>query len=311
MPTGGSPDALGAMVWGPEATSFRQAKQMWDEAANGDGEGGVRARAIQVWRPSTRQRYRSAISQLAAVEARESQDLGLAEVLVVCLSEKSDEGPSASGMRGVFSAVRALEDLCIVPPLLCAIHRRIAAGGSKPGAQDYATPEMLRHLWRRATSERDCALVALIIVSWLCFWRVRDSASVRPFDLPERGGVSFHRTKSGGPRGWHRRPLFKYGMSWATYLSEYCERHNPPTDRPIFDGGEAALEDSLTTLLQGSRWSGFAWHSLRRGGAASCWNQKLGLPYLKWGGGRASTGVAMRYVTAFLDHGVLESLALP
>ena len=127
----------------------------------------------------------------------------------------------------------------------------------------------------------------------------------------ERGGVSFHRTKSGGPRGWHRRPLFKYGMSWAPYLSEYCERHDLPTDAPIFDGGEAALEDSLTTLLQGSRWSGFAWHSLRRGGAASCWNQKPGLPYFKRWGRWASTGVAMRYATAFLDHGMLESLALP
>ena len=284
---------------------------MWDEAANGDGEGGVRESAIQAWRRSTRQRYRSAIGQLAAVEARESQDLGLVEVLAVCLSGKSDEGQSASGMRGVFSAVRALEDLCIAPPLVGAIHRRIAAGGTKPGAQDYATPEMLRYLWRRATLEMDCALVALIILSWLCFWRVGESASVHPFNLLERGGVSFYRTKSGGPRGWHRRPLFKYGMSWATYLSEYCERHDLPTDRPIFDGGEAALEECLTTLLQGSRWSGFAWHSLRRGGAASCWNQKPGLPYFKRWGGWASNGVAMRYATAFLDHGVLESLALP
>ena len=140
------------MVWGLEATSFRQARQMWDEAATGDGEGGVRARAVQAWRPSTRQRNRSAVGQLAAVEARESPDLGMAEVLAVCLSEKSNEGQSASGMRGIFSAVRALEDMCIVPPLVGAIHRRIAAGGAKRGAQDYATPEMLRHLWQQATS---------------------------------------------------------------------------------------------------------------------------------------------------------------
>ena len=85
--------------------------------------------------PSTRRRYRSAIGQLAAVEARESPDLGMAEVLAVCLSEKSDEGQSASEMRGIFSAVRALEDMCIVPPLVGAIHRRIAGGGGgKPGA---------------------------------------------------------------------------------------------------------------------------------------------------------------------------------
>ena len=80
------------MVWGLEATSFRQARQIRDEAAKGDREAGVRVRAVQAWRPRTRQRYRSAIGQLAAVEARESPDLGMAEVLAVCLSEKRDEG---------------------------------------------------------------------------------------------------------------------------------------------------------------------------------------------------------------------------
>ena len=139
----------------------------------------------------------------------------MAEVLAVCLSEKSDEGQSASGMRGIFSAVCALEDMCIIPPLVGIIHRRIAGGGggAKPGAQDYATPEMLRHLWQRAASERDRAFVALVILSCICFWRVGKSASVRPFDLLEAGGVSFYRTKSGGPKGWHRRPLFKFGMA--------------------------------------------------------------------------------------------------
>ena len=63
-------------------------------------------------------------------------DLGMAEVLAVCLSEKADEGQSASGMRGIFSTVRALEDMCIVPPFVGAIHRRIAGGGggAKQGA---------------------------------------------------------------------------------------------------------------------------------------------------------------------------------
>ena len=39
--SGVSPDTQGTMVWGLEATSFRQAKEMWDEVAKGDGEGGV------------------------------------------------------------------------------------------------------------------------------------------------------------------------------------------------------------------------------------------------------------------------------
>ena len=100
-------------------------------------------------------------------------------------------------------------------------------------------------------------------------------------------------------------------MSLAGYLPEYCERQGLPVDEPISSRGEAVLEDRPTTLLRGSRWSDYAWHSLRRGGTASCWNQKPGLPYFKWSGGWASTGVTMRYATAFVDHGVLASLALP
>ena len=95
---------------------------MWDEAGKGDGEGGVRDQAMQAWRPCTRQRYSSAISPLAAIEARESPGLRMAEVLALCFSKKADEGQSASGMRRIFSAVRALEDTCAVPPLFGTIH---------------------------------------------------------------------------------------------------------------------------------------------------------------------------------------------
>ena len=118
---------------------------------------------------------------MAGVETREIHDLGLAEVLAVCLSEKSDEGQSASGIRGVFSAVRAPEDLCIVSPLVGAIHRCIAAGGTKPGAQVYATPKMLRHLWRRATSERDRPRAAYhrVLALLLEGWRVSVSPLLR------------------------------------------------------------------------------------------------------------------------------------
>ena len=197
----------------------------------------------------------------------------MAEVLAVCLSEKGDDGRSASGMRGILSAVRALVHMCIVPPLVGAIHRRIrGGGGAKPGVHDYATPEMLRYLWQRAASERDRSFVALVVSSWICFWRVSESASVCPFDLLDAGGVFFYRMKSGGPRGWLRRPLFKFGMSLADYPSEYRKQQGLPADQPIFSGGDAALEDCLTTLLRGSWWNDYTWHSLKRGVAASCWN---------------------------------------
>ena len=98
---------------------------------------------------------------------------------------------------------------------------------------------MLRHLWQRADTEGDRAFAALVFLSWICFWRVGEAASVHPFDLLEAGGggVSFYHTKSGGPKGWHRRPLFKFGMSWAGYLSDYCVRQKLPLEEAIFCGG--------------------------------------------------------------------------
>ena len=67
------------------------------------------------------------------LEAQESPDLGRAEILAVCFSPKAAEGQSASGMRGIFSAVQALEDICIVLPIVGAIHRCMAGGGAKSG----------------------------------------------------------------------------------------------------------------------------------------------------------------------------------
>ena len=99
----------------------------------------------------------------------------------------------------------------------------------------------------------------------------------------------------------------------GTYPSTAHNMASPSTSPSLAGGGGggAVLEDRLTTLLRGSRWGNYSCHSLKRGGAASCWNQKPELPYFKWWGAWASTGVAMRYATAFLDHGVLASLALP
>ena len=70
------------------------------------------------------------------------------------------------------------------------------------------------------------------------------------------------------------------------------------------------MEDGLITLLRGSRWSNYGTASGEEA-RPPVGTKKLGLPYFKWWGGWASTGVAMRYATAFLDHGVLASLVLP
>ena len=81
-------------------------------------------------------------------------------------------------------------------------------------------------------------------------------------------------------------------LGLATCRSTASDRPSPSTN-PSSAGGRRSLRTT-------SCWN-----------AAPCWNQKPGLPYFKWWGGWASTRVAMRYATAFLDHGVLASLALP
>ena len=120
-----------APLWGGTAATFFAAREMWDGAARANGEGGIRAQAVLDWRPSTRTRYRSAISQLVETE-RQRPNLGLKEVLAESLAVRSDQGRSALGMRGIFAAVRAMEDLCILPPTVLPLHRRIAGGGSQP-----------------------------------------------------------------------------------------------------------------------------------------------------------------------------------
>ena len=123
-----------APLWGGTAATFLAAREIWDEAARADGEESIRAQAVLDWRPSTRTRYRSAISQLVETE-RQRPDLGLQEVLAESLAVRSDQGQSASGMRGIIAAVRALEDLCWGDGIL--------------GILVAALPSPLLVLWRR------------------------------------------------------------------------------------------------------------------------------------------------------------------
>ena len=295
-------------LWGSTATTFLEARSMWDEAARADGEGSIRAQAILDWRPSTRTRYRSAITQLVETE-RLHPALGLQEVLAESLATRSGQGQSASAMRGIFAAVWALEDLCILPPTVLPLHRRIAGGGSQPNGQDYATPPMLREIWSSARTDQQRVVAALGVLSWVCFLRVGEAAGIRPCDV-EDASLVFFRSK---PRqqGWHRRPLARYPAEWAGWLRDYARGNDVPWDARYAAGGAPALERGLAELLAGTRWMSYAWHCFRRGGAGASWGPKPNLPYFKWWGGWTDTPTAMRYATAFKDPEVLGPLQLP
>ena len=141
---------------------------------------------------------------------------------------RSGQGQSASGMRGIFAAVRALEDLCILPPTVLPLHRRIAGGRSQPKGQDYATPPMLREVWSAASTDQQRVVATLGVLSWVCFLRVGEAASIRMCDVEDTSLV-FFRSKP-KQQGWHRRPLARYPAARAGWLRDYARIHDVAWD---------------------------------------------------------------------------------
>ena len=77
------------------------------------------------------------------------------------MAERAADGHSASGLRGLASAVRAAEDLALVPWVVAALHWRIAKSGRGPGPQAYVSPRALVHIWNAATAPDDRVVAAL------------------------------------------------------------------------------------------------------------------------------------------------------
>ena len=94
---------------GRGAARCTEARRLWDA-----GKGGVWAGVLQDWHPQTRQRYWLAVNQLVATKTSLEVGLGLDEVLALCSAKKADASQSASGMKGFFFAMQALEN-CGVP----------------------------------------------------------------------------------------------------------------------------------------------------------------------------------------------------
>ena len=101
------------------------------------------------------------------------------EVLSLCMAERAADGHSASGLRGPASAVRAAEDLALVPRVVAALHWRIAKSGIGPSPQAYVSPRALVHIWNAATAPDDRAVAALAALSWTMWLRVGEAASIR------------------------------------------------------------------------------------------------------------------------------------
>ena len=261
------------------------------------------------WKQRTRQRYGSAIHQLAEFETC-IPSRPLPEVLSLCMAERAADGHSASRLRGLASAVRAAEDLALVPRVVAALHWRIAKSRRGPGPQAYVSPRALVHIWNAATAPDDRAVAALAALSWTMWLRVVEAASIRYCDLGRKEGLWFYSTKVGEP-GWVCRPSAAYASSWMEFLQVYCKAKGKRPDEPIFEGGAPFLEDGISRLLRDSKWADARWHALRRGGSAACYVRKPAAQHFLFWGRWAGLRTAMGYALGFRDPEVVGDLVLP
>ena len=226
------------------------------------------------------------------------------------MAERAADGHSASGLRGLASAVRAAEDLALVPRVVAALHWRIAKSGRGPGPQAYVSPRALVHIWNAATAPDDRAVAALAALSWTMWLRVGEAASIRCCDLDRKEGLWFYSTNTGEP-GWVCPPAAAYARSWMEFLRVYCQAKGKQPDEPVFEGGAPFLEDTIGRLLRDTKWADARWHALRRGGSAACWVRKPAAQYFLFWGRWAGLRTAMGYALGFRDPEVVGDLVLP
>ena len=303
------PAAVAPEVASGFVASFAGLASAWERLAKSDERAYPRVAAMHSWKQRTRQRYGSAIHQLAEFEAC-IPTRPLPEVLSLCMGERAADGHSASGLRGLASAVRAAEDLALVPRVVAALHWRIAKSGRGPGPQAYVSPRALVHIWNAATAPDDRAVAALAALSWTMWLRVGEAASIRYCDLDRKEGLWFYSTKVGDP-GWVCRPAAAYARSWMEFLRVYCQAKGKRPDEPVFEGGGAFLEDAISRLLRDTKWADARWHALRRGGSAACWVRKPAAQYFLFWGRWAGLRTAMGYALGFRDPEVVGDLVLP
>ena len=230
MPAAVAPEVASGFV-----ASFAGLASAWERLAKSDERAYPRVAAMHSWKQRTRQRYGSAFHQLAEFEAC-IPTRPLPEILSLCMAELAADGHSASGLRGLASAVRAAEDLALVPRVVAALHWRIAKSGRGPSPQAYVSPRALVHIWNAATAPDDRAVAALAALSWTMWLRVGEAASIRCCDLDRKEGLWFYSTKVGEP-GWVCRPAAAYARSWMEFLRVYCQAKGKRPNEPVFEGG--------------------------------------------------------------------------
>ena len=198
-------------------------------------------------------------------------------------SPNVQNGGCASGARGIILAVRACEDLQLVAGVVKPLHWRLAKAWAQAEVQEYASPVMLRHLVDRTTSDGERAVVAMALLSYVCFLRVAEFASVWVGDVRDSSSLVFWNSET-GHEGWHRRPVPPWVRPFVEWLHKWAEGRGCARDDLLFPAGTPQLEKTMADPVHGTAWSRHRWHCLRRGGAAACWKRGPALPHFKWWG---------------------------
>ena len=265
---------------------------------------------MQSWTPRTWSQYASRLRALAAYAERAGPPAPAA-TLEGLPAERAQAGATASALRGIISAVRAVEDLQWLQPTVTTPHKRIAAGAASSGSQPYLSPAGWVQLVERARDSRiGTVFSALAVISWVCYLRVGEAAGIRVSDLAMPGFVQFWNSKT-GEEGYTTRPLYRYADGVRAWLHRHMVSLGRSSDMLVWQSGEAGLDAGMAETLAGTSHARARWHALRRGGAAATWARKADLAYYKWWGRWQSTAVAMPYGTKWSDPGVVAPTVLP
>ena len=108
---------------------------------------------MQSWRPQTRSQYASRLRALATYATRTSL-FDPAAALAGLLVERAQAGATASALRGIISAVRAVEDLQWLPPAVTPLHKWDRSGAPSSGSQPYLSPAGMVLLVERPQTSR-------------------------------------------------------------------------------------------------------------------------------------------------------------
>ena len=220
------------------------------------------------------------------------------------MAERAADGHSASGLRGLASAVRAAEDLALVPRVVAALHWRIAKSGRGPGPQAYVSPRALVHIWNATTAPDDRAVAALAALG-----RPPPSGTVTSAVRRASGSTA---PRLGSPDGSVGQPRLMQGPGWSSSGSAAKLRESGLTSQFSRGGGGGGfLEDAISRLLRDTKWADARWHALRRGGSAACWVRKPAAQYFLFWGRWAGLRTSMGYALGFRDPEVVGDLVLP